>query len=213
MGETRAQIGLFADEIEDDLVFERRLASRGVEYIAGVDEAGRGCLAGPVVAAAVVLHPGQRIDGVTDSKVLSAEKRTDLAEQIRNDVQYWAVAACSPSEIDELNILWAAMEAMRRSVEELERSPDHVLIDGNTLIPRLNRDATPIVKGDSRSHSIAAASILAKTHRDAIMMSLHAQHPQYGWDTNMGYPTAAHYAGLARHGVTEHHRKSFRLSR
>ena len=201
------------DTVPDDLAFERRLWEKGLRYVAGTDEAGRGCLAGPVVAAAVILHPGQRFDGVTDSKALSADKRTTLAEIIRNEALACAVASCSPGEIDRLNILWAAMEAMRRAVTDLDTTPDYVLVDGNTDIPRLGIPAKTLVKGDSRSHSVAAASILAKTHRDALMQNLHTQHPHFGWNTNMGYPTETHYRGLAVYGPTPHHRLSFRLTR
>ncbi|MDA0379516.1 MAG: ribonuclease HII [Bacteroidetes bacterium] len=212
---TPPQHELFApgDTLPDDLAFERRLLARGVRRIAGTDEAGRGCLAGPVVAAAVILHPGQRIEGVTDSKAIPAERRAVLAEQIRSQALAWSVATCSPEEIDRLNILWAAMEAMRRAVTTLQPSADYVLIDGSTDIPRLGLPARTLVKGDSRSHSVAAASILAKTHRDALMLALHVEHPGFGWDSNMGYPTESHYQGLAVHGPTIHHRRSFRLSK
>ncbi|MDE2997392.1 MAG: ribonuclease HII [Bacteroidota bacterium] len=195
------------------MAFERRLRDQGYGHIAGTDEAGRGCLAGPVVAAAVILHPGQRIDGVTDSKALSAGRRAELAEQIRTEALACAVASCSPAEIDQMNILWAAMEAMRRAVHALVPTADYVLVDGNTDIPRLDLPAKALVKGDSRSHSVAAASILAKTHRDTLMLDLHERHPHFGWNTNMGYPTEAHYAGLKTQGPTPHHRQSFRLNR
>ena len=210
-----AQRELFAagDTLPDDLAFERRLLAKGIQRIAGTDEAGRGCLAGPVVAAAVILHPDQRIDGVTDSKALPADRRATLAEQIRSEAWAWSVAACSPEEIDRLNILWAAMEAMRRAVAALEPAAEYVLIDGNTEIPRLGVPAKTLVKGDSRSHSVAAASILAKTHRDALMLQLHEKHPGFGWNSNMGYPTESHYQGLATHGPTPHHRRSFRLAK
>jgi ribonuclease HII len=180
--------------------------------VAGVDEAGRGCLAGPVIAAAVILPPDHRIEGVRDSKQLSAARRDRLAVQIKKESVCWAVGSCSPGEIDDLNILWASMEAMNRAITLLDQPPDHVLIDGNTHIPGLSIPSRPIVKGDSRSHSIAAASILAKTHRDEVMKALHAQHPEYHWNTNVGYPTAAHYQALKIHGATAHHRTSFRLS-
>ncbi len=196
-----------------DLAFENSFWERGIERISGTDEAGRGCLAGPVVAAAVILKPGIRIEGVTDSKALSAAKRNELAEQIRAESLAWCVAECSPAEIDQMNILWAAMEAMRRAVAGLTPQPEQVLIDGNTEIPGLDVPSRTIIKGDARSHSIAAASILAKTHRDALMLRLHDDHPGFGWDTNMGYPTAAHYQGLATHGPTSWHRTSFNLQR
>ncbi len=204
---------LFSDVVRDtsDLAFERKLWAGGLIHVAGVDEAGRGCLAGPVVAAAVILPQEVRIEGVTDSKLLREERRTDLALKIKETALAWSVASCSASEIDELNILWAAMEAMRRAIEGLTIAAEHVLIDGNTSIPNLGVSSEAIIKGDSRSHTIAAASILAKTHRDAIMKELHVEYPAYGWITNVGYPTNAHYVALRKHGVTDHHRRTFRL--
>ena len=197
-------------EPSDDHSFEKPYWERGL-LVAGTDEAGRGCLAGPVVAAAVVLPANLRIDGVTDSKQLSAARRHELALQIKEEAMVWSVAHCSPSEIDALNILWASMEAMRRSIEALDKQPSFVFVDGNTSIPGLDIPSKSIVKGDSKSHSIAAASILAKTHRDELMKALHVKHPEYGWDTNVGYPTAAHYDALRQFGPTPHHRTSFRL--
>ena len=207
------QPDLFGPTEAGDLAFEASLWERGVRHIAGTDEAGRGCLAGPVVAGAVILHPDSRIEGVADSKTLSAPSRVRLADQIREEAVAWSVAECTPAEIDNMNILWAAMEAMRRSVSALKTPAEFVLIDGNTEIPGLGVPARTIIKRDSRSHSIAAASILAKTHRDAGMQKLHVQHPGFSWDSNMGYPTAAHYKGLATHGPTVHHRRSFNLKR
>ena len=194
------------------LELERHLGARGVQRIAGVDEAGRGCLAGPVVAAAVILDPAADLNGIEDSKTLRKHRREELAERIKTDVRAWAVGLCSPAEIDELNILWASMEAMRRALHALDVEPDHVLIDGNTTIPDCPWPASPVIKGDARSLSIAAASILAKTHRDAIMRTHHETWPAYGWLTNVGYPTAAHYDALRAHGPTPLHRQSFRLS-
>jgi ribonuclease HII len=165
------------------------------------------------VAAAVILNPESRIEGVADSKTLSAAARTRLADQIREKALAWSVDECTPAEIDTMNILWAAMEAMRRAVSGLHTTAEFVLIDGNTDIPGLEVPSRTIIKGDSRSHSIAAASILAKTHRDTVMQKLHVQHPGFGWDSNMGYPTVAHYEGLATHGPTDHHRNSFNLKR
>lgn len=207
------QTDLFGSAETGDLAFEKSLWERGTMRIAGTDEAGRGCLAGPVVAAAVILHPDSRIDDVADSKTLSAPSRSRLAEQIRDNVLAWSVAECSPAEIDSMNILWAAMEAMRRAVASLSIAAEYVLIDGNTEIPGLDVPSRTIIKGDSRSHSVAAASILAKTHRDTIMQKLHVQHPGFAWDSNKGYPTVAHYKGLATHGPTAHHRRSFSLER
>ena len=205
------QMALFNHtQTQDDHAYERPFWERG-EAVAGVDEAGRGCLAGPVVAAAVIMPPHIRIDGVTDSKKLSSVKRSELVDQILDASLGWSVGICSPKEIDTLNILWASMEAMRKAILGLNGSPDVVLIDGNTAIPNLSLPSKSIVKGDLKSHTIAAASILAKTHRDRIMLDLHAQHPHYGWNTNVGYPTAAHYAALKKHGPTPYHRTSFRL--
>lgn len=207
------QPDLFGQAQTGDLAFEKSLWERGTMHVAGTDEAGRGCLAGPVVAAAVILHPDSRIDDVADSKTLSAPSRSRLADQIRDNVVAWSVAECSPDEIDSMNILWAAMEAMRRAVSSLATTAEFVLIDGNTDIPGLDIPSRTIIKGDSRSHSVAAASILAKTHRDAIMQKLHVQHPGFGWDSNKGYPTVAHYKGLATLGPTAYHRRSFSLER
>lgn len=194
------------------LELERHLGARGYDRIAGVDEAGRGCLAGPVVAAAVILDESANLEGIEDSKTLPTKRREELAERIMTDARAWAVGLCSPAEIDQLNILWASMEAMRRALQALEVEPDHVLIDGNTMIPDCPWPANPVIKGDARSLSIAAASILAKTHRDAIMRTHHTTWPAFGWITNVGYPTAAHYEALRAHGPTPLHRQSFRLS-
>jgi len=207
------QADFFSNVVRDtsDLAFERNLWTGGLIHVAGVDEAGRGCLAGPVVAAAVILPQEVRIEGVTDSKLLSEGRRTEFASMVKEAALAWSVASCSASEIDELNILWASMEAMRRAIEGLAVSAEHVLIDGNTSIPNLGVSSEAIIKGDSRSHTIAAASILAKTHRDALMKELHVEYPVYGWITNVGYPTTAHYEALRKHGVTNHHRRTFRL--
>ncbi len=194
------------------LEHEDRLRAAGFVRVAGVDEAGRGCLAGPVVAAAVILPPGHAIAGLNDSKVLSAAERTALAEAIRQEAVAVGVGRCSPKEIDRLNILWAAMEAMRRAAEACAPAPDFLLIDGNRAFPKPRWPLETLVGGDARSHSIAAASVIAKTTRDALMRRLHAEHPHYAWDTNVGYPTRAHYAALAEHGPTPHHRRSFRLA-
>jgi len=198
--------------VRASLELERHFWAQGFQRIAGVDEAGRGCLAGPVVAAAVILDASTNLDGIEDSKTLPKHRREELAERIRKDARAWAIGLCSPSEVDELNILWASMEAMLRALQALEIEPDHVLIDGNTTIPDCPWPAKPVIKGDARSLSIAAASILAKTHRDAIMHTHHATWPAYGWNTNVGYPTAAHYEALRAHGPTPLHRQSFRLS-
>ncbi|GMQ81480.1 MAG: ribonuclease HII [Rhodothermia bacterium] len=193
------------------LSIERKCWARGYSAIAGVDEAGRGCLSGPVVAAAVIFPFEHQIPGVKDSKKLKHKTRVELAEIIREEAIAVATGTCSPREIDQLNILKAALEAMRRAVLALDTEPDHLLIDGNVCFSDPPVEARTVIKGDARSHSIAAASIIAKTTRDAIMKKLHSKYPMYGWDTNMGYPTAAHYQAIAQFGLTAHHRRSFRL--
>ena len=176
--------------------------------VCGVDEAGRGPLAGPVVAAAVILDPARPIAGLNDSKKLSARKREALALTIREQALAWAVAESSVEEIDRLNILHASLLAMQRAVVALQVVPERALIDGNRC-PQLAMPAEAVVQGDAKVASIAAASILAKTVRDAGMLALHARYPQYGFDRHMGYPTAAHCAALAAHGASPVHRKSF----
>ena len=195
---------------------ERRLWTDGYERIAGLDEAGRGCLAGPVVAAAVILPPHVEIAAIQDSKSISEEKRLDARQKIEENAVAAAVAACSPDEIDDLNILQAALKAMRRAVADCSPPPDFLLVDGNQWDRNLVDAPWPhetVVKGDAKSQSIAAASILAKTERDARMRTLHDKHPEYGWDSNVGYPTQGHYDALRKHGATPHHRQSFTLFR
>lgn len=192
-----------------DLSFERLAQARGFLRVAGVDEAGRGPLCGPVVAAAVVLDPSQIPDGINDSKKLSNRRREILFTQIMEQAQV-GVGQASAAEIDDLNILRASHLAMRRAIEALPMAPDHVLIDGN-LVPRdLTVSAEALIKGDGRSLSIGAASIIAKVARDRIMVDLAQQHPGYGWDKNAGYPTKDHLAALKNLGVTPHHRRSFK---
>lgn len=176
--------------------------------VCGIDEAGRGPLAGPVVAAAVILDPARPIVGLNDSKKLSDKKRDALAVLIRENALAWCVAEATVEEIDRLNILHATMLAMQRAVAGLSVRPERALVDGNRC-PRLDMPAEAVVKGDGKIASIAAASILAKTVRDAGMLTLHAAYPQYGFDRHMGYPTAAHFAALEAHGASPVHRKSF----
>lgn len=176
--------------------------------ICGVDEAGRGPLAGPVFAAAVILDASNPIEGLADSKKLTEKTRDRLAPLIRERSLAWAVASASVEEIDALNILQATLLAMRRAIESLALQPDEVLVDG-THCPRIAFPARAVVKGDSSVAAISAASILAKTARDAEMLRLHAQYPQYGLDRHKGYPTAAHLAALREHGVVEIYRRSF----
>lgn len=174
----------------------------------GVDEAGRGPLAGSVVAAAVILNPDKPITGLRDSKKLSEAQRDALAEEIKAKALAWHIAEASVEEIDELNILQATMLAMRRAVDGLAIVPELALIDGNRC-PVMKIRSEAIVKGDDKVAEISAASILAKTARDAQLMVLHQQYPEYAFDQHKGYPTALHLARLAQHGVTPVHRKSF----
>ena len=176
--------------------------------IAGVDEAGRGPLAGPVFAAAVILDPGRPIAGLRDSKALSAHRRVALAEAIRRDALAWAIASADVDEIDTLNILQATLLAMRRAVEALTIAPAEVLVDG-THCPRLAYNVRAIVKGDRDVAAISAASILAKTARDGLLCELDRQYPNYGFARHKGYGTADHMAALARHGPCPLHRYSF----
>nr|WP_252733332.1 ribonuclease HII [Paracoccus marinaquae] len=183
--------------------------ARGARRVAGVDEVGRGPLAGPVTAAAVVLVPGDIPEGLNDSKKLSAPRREALAGWIMAHCD-WAVAHVGVAEIDALNIHHAAHLAMCRAIAGLRQPPGHVLVDGNRLPRDLNLSAEAVVKGDARCLSIAAASIVAKVLRDRIMVDLAQQHPGYGWEANAGYPTAVHKQALLDLGVTPHHRRSFR---
>ena len=176
--------------------------------IAGVDEAGRGPLAGPVVAAAVILDELAPIRGLKDSKQLTARRRERLFDEIRAKALCCSIAQASVEEIDALNILQATLLAMRRAVEGLRLRPHKVLVDGNRL-PVLTVPAEAIVKGDTKVKAISAASILAKVHRDRMCLELHALHPQYGFDGHKGYPTPAHLAALREHGVCVQHRRSF----
>jgi len=181
---------------------------RHERLVAGVDEAGRGPLAGPVYAAAVILHPSREIAGLDDSKKLSERVRERLARAIKERALAWAIASSSVAEIDALNILQASLLAMRRAVEALQAVPDEILVDG-LYCPTVAMRATAIVRGDATVSSIAAASILAKTERDAELRCLHALYPEYGLDRHKGYPTAAHLAALRRHGPCAIHRRSF----
>ena len=176
--------------------------------IAGVDEAGRGPLAGPVVAAAVMLDDLQPIKGLNDSKQLGPRTRERLFDEIRGKALCFSIALASVEEIDQLNILQATLLAMRRAIDGLRLRPQRVLVDGNRL-PELGMPAHAIVRGDAKVRAIAAASILAKVHRDRLCMALHEAHPQYGFDAHKGYPTAVHLAALREHGACAHHRRSF----
>lgn len=180
----------------------------GVTLFCGADEAGRGPIAGPVFAAAVILDPDHPIAGLKDSKKLSEIRRDELALEIKQYAKAWAIAECSIEEIDELNILHASMLAMKRAIESLSVQPELALIDGNRC-PRLSIAARAIVKGDDKVSAISAASILAKTARDAVMLDLHRQYPEYGFDRHKGYPTAYHLEQLSIHGVSPVHRKTY----
>lgn len=178
------------------------------EIMCGVDEAGRGPLAGPVFAAAVILDPSRPIEGLRDSKKLSEPRREILAVEIKANALAWAIASCSEAEIDSLNILHASMLAMRRAVEALSVKPTLALIDGNRCPVMLVRSEA-IVKGDDKVPAISAASILAKTARDAALRALHEQYPHYAFDRHKGYPTALHLERLKAHGVSPVHRRSY----
>ena len=187
--------------------FSLEIAS-GANLVAGVDEAGRGPLCGPVVAAAVIF-PNRDIEipvSIRDSKQMTARQRAAAYDWIAENT-IWAVAQCSPAEIDEMNILWASMCAMERAVAKLGCVPEYCLVDGNRLPNGLN--GMPVVHGDARSLSIAAASIIAKETRDKIMRNLAQQFPQYGWDKNAGYPTKSHLQAIDKYGINLHYRKSF----
>lgn len=178
---------------------------------AGCDEAGRGCLAGPVFAAAVILNPGKRIAGLDDSKKLTEQNRNELRLEIEEKALAWAVASCSAQEIDKLNILKASFMAMHRAIDKLTLKPELLLIDGNRFLPYANTKHITIIKGDAKFQSIAASSILAKTYRDEFMAAQHHQFPHYNWLQNKGYPTVAHRKAIAQFGITPLHRKSFTL--
>lgn len=215
-------------EEHDGFMLQSHFNSEGLTE-AGCDEAGRGCLAGAVFAAAVILPPNYENSLLNDSKQLSAKKREELRTIIERDALAWCVAQVDPEEIDRINILNAAILAMHRALDGLTLRPEYIIVDGNRFKPyhdcrvqHTDKVSTPteepaiiphttIVKGDGKYLSIAAASILAKTYRDDYMTKLHQQHPHYGWDHNAGYPTRQHRAGIAEHGTTPFHRMTFNL--
>ena len=178
---------------------------------AGCDEAGRGCLAGSVYAAAVILPPDYQNELLNDSKKLTAKKRYALGEEIERDAIAWAVGIVTPEEIDKINILNASFLAMHRALDQLKVRPEAIIVDGNRFKPYQDLSSTTIVKGDGKYLSIAAASILAKTYRDDYMLSLAEEYPQYDWQSNMGYPTKKHRQAIREHGITPYHRKSYNL--
>ena len=178
---------------------------------AGCDEAGRGCLAGPVFAAAVILPQKHQLHELNDSKLLTAEVRNDLRKRIKKEALAWAVASVSPRQIEKINILNASFKAMHKSIDKLKMRPECLLIDGNRFTPYLGIPNVCVIKGDSKYASIAAASILAKTYRDDYMLKLDKKFPHYAWQSNKGYPTKAHRAAIVSNGPCVHHRKTFRL--
>lgn len=178
---------------------------------AGCDEAGRGCLAGSVFAAAVILPAGYDNAALNDSKKLTERRRYELREQIMADAEAWAVGEVTPEEIDRINILKASFLAMHRALDLLKVRPEAVIVDGNRFVPYRDLPYTTVVKGDGKYQAIAAASILAKTFRDDYMKSLHREYPCYGWDGNKGYPTAEHRRTIREHGVSPYHRMSYNL--
>ena len=200
-------VHMVSEPMTDGPDFSHEIALGG--SVAGVDEVGRGPLAGPVTAAAVILDPACIPEGLNDSKKLSAKKREALFDIIQ-DVAQVSLGWASVEEIDEINIRNASLLAMVRAVEGLAQAPTHALIDGNVIPKGLTCPATALVKGDGRSVSIAAASIIAKVTRDRLMVSLAQQHPGYGWENNAGYPSKAHIQALQDIGVTPHHRRSFK---
>ena len=178
--------------------------------VCGADEAGRGCLSGPVTAAAVILPKSFRHPMLNDSKKLSAKQRAILAPIIKQSAISYGISHVSPQEIDRINILQASIKAMHKSIAKLETSPDFIIVDGNKFNPYPNIAHETIVKGDSKFYAIAAASVLAKTARDEYMLALHKKFPLYQWNKNMGYPTSIHKAAILKWGVSPHHRKTFK---
>ena len=184
----------------------------GFSFECGCDEAGRGCLAGPVVAAAVILPSGFTSDKLNDSKQLSEKAREELRPMIEENAITWGVAFVDNNEIDKINILNASILAMHRAIEKMTVSPEFIIVDGNRFKPYLNIPYQTIVKGDSKYLSIAAASVLAKTHRDEYMKNLHNEYPQYDWVKNKAYPTIKHREAIRQYGVTSYHRMTYRLT-
>ena len=192
------------------LEIERTLWQEGFRRIMGLDEVGRGCLAGPVVAAGVILDPNSPIEGIQDSKKLSLSERKRLSKEIKKKALYWTIQEGDLAMIARLNILWASLETMNNCATSTGANPDYLLVDGNRYVPTLLAHQC-IVKGDNKSASIGAASIIAKVYRDELMASLHQEFPEYGWDNNVGYPTNAHRQALKKYGYTPIHRTSFSL--
>ena len=196
------------DEIIDTLKYEKELRNNGYNYVCGADEAGRGPLAGPVYAAAVILDPNNPIEGLNDSKKLSEKKREKLFDEIIEKSLSWSIASVDEKEIDEINILQAAMLAMKKAIESLDIKADYALIDGNKT-PDLSIDSEAVVKGDALCQSISAASILAKVARDRYMVNLDGKYPMYNFKKHKGYPTKDHYIAILKNGIAPCHRKTF----
>lgn len=194
----------------DRLKFEKKLWDEGYTRIMGLDEAGRGCLSGPVAAAGVILKPGTNLPGVRDSKKLKPSEREELEKEIRGKAVFWTVQWCDPEAIDKMNILHASLRAMQKCAGRPGANPDYLLVDGNRYVDTLYPHQC-LVGGDDLSQSIGAASVLAKVFRDNRMKKLHKDYPVFGWNTNVGYPTKQHYEGLEKYGITHHHRRSFNL--
>ena len=196
--------------MSDRLQYEKKLWKEGFKRVMGLDEVGRGCLAGPVVAAGVIFEPGTSIPEIRDSKQLTEQERDELSIIIKEKALFWTIQEGNIEEVDRLNILWASIAAMAKCVESADVVPEYLLVDGNrytsSLIPY-----TCIIQGDDRSMSIAAASILAKVYRDKYMRQLHEEYPEFEWITNVGYPTLAHRKALRKFGYTIYHRTSFKL--
>ncbi len=193
------------------LKYENVLWNQGLTYVGGIDEVGRGALAGPVIAAAVILPPGIVVDGVFDSKRLGKRARENALTKICDTAIDIGIGHATPDEIAEFNIVEASLLAMQRAINLLDCLPQALLVDGNRHIPSASCPQFALVKGDQRSQTVAAASIVAKVTRDHLMYQLHLENPDYGWATNVGYPTSKHYRALREIGPSTHHRRSFRL--
>lgn len=201
---------MFIEKTEIKLaLLSRYFKEAGIE--AGTDEAGRGCLAGPVTAAAVVLNPSFTNSQFNDSKQLSRAKRNFLRNIVEEKADFFSVVHVGPEEIDKMNILNASIEGMHRAIHKMRCSPDYIIVDGNRFKPLGDTPYKCIIKGDGKYLSIAAASILAKTYRDSYMEKIHEEFPMYNWKKNKGYPTAEHREAIKKYGITKYHRKSFRL--
>lgn len=188
-----------------------KLNFSGFDLEVGTDEAGRGCLSGPVVAAAVILPSDFKHELLNDSKQLSEKKRNELRPYIEENALAFAVSFVDNEEVDKLNVLKASITGMHRAIEQLKIQPKYIIVDGNKFTPYKDIPHSTIVKGDAKFMSIAAASVLAKTYRDAYMMKIHKEYPNYFWDKNKGYPTKQHREAIAKLGITKYHRKSFKL--